>query len=71
MPNGRPYYRVLVQHRTRPGKSLPLASSRHTTAADDARLAAMMILQRPRVAALGDLFVSLTVSRIGHNGTKA
>lgn len=70
MPNGKPSYRVLIQHRTRPDRSFPLATLRHTTIAADARLAAMMILQRPRVAELGDLFVSLTVSRIGHNGTK-
>jgi len=69
--NGRPSYRVLVQHRTRADKPFPLAHTRHSTTAVDARHAALMILERPRVVALGDLFVSLSVSRVGTRGTKA
>lgn len=68
---GEQQYRGLITHRTRNGKAMPLATSRHTVLAANAIAAASMILQRPRVAALGDLFVSLTISRIGTPGTKA
>ena len=64
-------YRVLVQHRNRPDKPFPLAYARHVVKARDAREAGRKALGVPAVVALGDLFISLTVSPLGAPGTKA
>lgn len=66
-------YQVLVTYHTREGKDFPLRYSRHVSpkGINTATRAAEWALRLTSVAALGDLFVSITVSSVGKAGVKA
>lgn len=66
-----PDYRVLIEHRSSPGKDFPRVYLRLTVAnAPDARVAARLALGRNTLKPIGDLLVGLTVSRLDNNGVK-
>lgn len=64
-------FQVLVAYRSREGKDLPVIYTRLTARTSlTAHDAAVWALAQPDVRALGNLLVSLTVSRVGAHGVK-